>query len=132
MRSIHSGPLYSNLCIYFQFIILAITCDPLVPADNYLISRCPTGHSYGSACHFSCSLDYILKGDESVTCELGESGRHGKWAWTNDTETFCEKLSLYYYKTFMVVFVVKIKRTYHTKHYRSLYLRYIYSLCSQK
>ena len=122
MRSIHFGPLYSNLCIYFQFMILAITCDPLVPADKYLISRCPTGHSYGSACHFSCFLSYILKGDESVTCELDESGRHGKWAWTNDTETFCEKLSLYYYKTCMVVFVVKIKRTYCTQHYTFLFL----------
>lgn len=64
-----------------------------MPSDKFLIWRCPTGFTYGSSCSFYCSMSYILKGNESVSCELDNSGKHGIWVWTNDTESFCEKLS---------------------------------------
>lgn len=64
-----------------------------MPSDKFLISRCPTGYTYGSFCSFNCFLSYILKGSESVSCELDTSGKHGVWAWANDTESFCEKMS---------------------------------------
>ncbi|CAG2241797.1 unnamed protein product [Mytilus edulis] len=76
----------------FTVIIETISCDPLIPSDKFLISRCPTGYTYGSSCSFNCFLSYILKGSESVSCELDTSGKHGVWAWDNDTESFCEKL----------------------------------------
>ncbi|XP_071132591.1 sushi, von Willebrand factor type A, EGF and pentraxin domain-containing protein 1-like isoform X2 [Mytilus edulis] len=76
----------------FNVIIETISCDPLMPSDKFLISRCPTGYTYGSFCSFTCFLSYILKGNESVSCELDKSGKHGIWAWANDTESFCEKM----------------------------------------
>ncbi|CAC5361884.1 unnamed protein product [Mytilus coruscus] len=54
----------------FNVIIETISCDPLMPSDKFLISRCPTGYTYGSSCYFYCFLSYILKGSESVSCEL--------------------------------------------------------------
>lgn len=81
----------------------AISCDPLLPADSFLNVRCPTGYTYGSTCFFSCFMTYVVKGAKSVTCELDETGLHGRWAWPNDIETFCERLSKFFFVNIFLI-----------------------------
>ncbi|CAG2220304.1 unnamed protein product [Mytilus edulis] len=77
----------------FSVVVEELSCDPLVLNDSYVLQRCPNGYSYGSVCSFECTLGYQLEGDQNITCEKDPSNnQRGIWPWTNDTQTFCEKL----------------------------------------
>ncbi|PFX23099.1 Low-density lipoprotein receptor-related protein 6 [Stylophora pistillata] len=66
-----------------DFVCSGISCDPLVPRTNVVISpsSCLSSSSQGQTCRFSCRIPgYILDGASSRVCD-----NNGKWTGSNDT-----------------------------------------------
>ncbi|XP_076075711.1 uncharacterized protein LOC143046433 [Mytilus galloprovincialis] len=53
-----------------QLYFTAISCDPLMPSDTFLISRCPTGYTYGSICRRNPNL--LVKPGELIYFYSGD------------------------------------------------------------
>ncbi|CAC5393166.1 unnamed protein product [Mytilus coruscus] len=66
----------------------------VIVEDEYVFVTCKAGYKYGASCSFSCFMSYKLVGDLEVTCERNSSNENAAyWNWTNNTESYCEKLS---------------------------------------